>query len=137
MLQTRKRSRPESSTQEQASLAVASSGHMTTTTHGKVSSSTVPNHVSTRLEGCPSRSSSIIQRKGAGCAQAKQFSGLARGEKVKLKGRRSSVKSEVSPVVAVANGTSDGERDHKWTAQHQRLSLDSSRSRPSEGHGYR
>jgi hypothetical protein len=49
MLQTRKRSRPESSTQEQASLAVASSGHMTTTTHGKVSSSTVPNHVSTRV----------------------------------------------------------------------------------------
>jgi hypothetical protein len=47
MLQTRKRSRPESSTQEQASLAVASSGHMTTTTHGKVSSSAVPNHVST------------------------------------------------------------------------------------------
>jgi hypothetical protein len=47
MLQTRKRSRPESSTQEQASLAVASSGHMTTTTHGKVSSSVVPNHVST------------------------------------------------------------------------------------------
>ncbi len=59
------------------------------------------------------------------------------GEKVKLKGRRSSVKSEVSPVVAVANGTSDVEHDHKWTAQHQRLSLDSSRSRPSEGHGYR
>ncbi len=59
------------------------------------------------------------------------------GEKVKLKGRRSSVKSEVSPVVAVANGTSDGEHDHKWTTQHQRLSLDSSRSQPSEGHGYR
>ncbi|CAM6061084.1 unnamed protein product [Sphagnum tenellum] len=143
MLQTRKRSRPESSTQEQASLAVASSGHMTTTTHGKVSSSTVPNHVSTRLEGCPSRSSSIIQRKGAGCAQAKQFSGLASGRQGEYatgnqpRRRRSSVKSEVSPVVAVANGTSDGERDHKWTAQHQRLSLDSSRSRPSEGHGYR
>ncbi len=59
------------------------------------------------------------------------------GEKVKLKGRCSSVKSEVSLVVAVANGTSDGEYDHKWTAQHQWLSLDSSRSRPSEGHGYR
>jgi hypothetical protein len=59
------------------------------------------------------------------------------GEKVKLKGRRSSVKSEVSPAGAVANGTSDGEHDHKCTAQHQWLSLDSSCSRPSEGHGYR
>jgi hypothetical protein len=59
------------------------------------------------------------------------------GEKVKLKGRCSSVKSEVSLVVAMANGTSDGEYDHKWSAQHQQLSLDSSCSQPSEGHGYR
>jgi hypothetical protein len=186
MLQSRKRSRPESSTQEQASLAVASSGHMTTTTHGKVSSSAVTNHVSTldiisgasragdknkngtnpnkrvrtsiadvRLEGHRShlsvqQSSSIIQerewdvpRPSSSLAlqvEDKESMPLGTnqgGEKVKLKGRRSSVKSEVSPVVAVANGTSDVEHDHKWTAQHQRLSLDSSRSQPSEGHGYR
>ncbi len=46
MLQSRKRSRPEPSTQERASLAVAT-GRMTTASHTKVSSSTVSNHVST------------------------------------------------------------------------------------------
>ncbi|KAH9549707.1 hypothetical protein CY35_10G033100 [Sphagnum magellanicum] len=180
MLQSRKRSRPEPSTQERASLAVAT-GRMTTASHAKVSSSTVSNHVSTadisgasragdknksanpskrirtsmadvRLEGRPSnlsvqRPSSLQERERD---MSRPSSSLALpveekermppgtnqvGEKVKLKGRRSSVKSEVSPA-AVANGMSDGDRDHKWSAQH-RLSLDSSRSRPSEGHGYR
>ncbi|KAH9549708.1 hypothetical protein CY35_10G033100 [Sphagnum magellanicum] len=178
MLQSRKRSRPEPSTQERASLAVAT-GRMTTASHAKVSSSTVSNHVSTAdisgasragdknksanpskrirtsmadLEGRPSnlsvqRPSSLQERERD---MSRPSSSLALpveekermppgtnqvGEKVKLKGRRSSVKSEVSPA-AVANGMSDGDRDHKWSAQH-RLSLDSSRSRPSEGHGYR
>ncbi len=46
MLQFKKRSRPESSTQERASIAAAS-GRMTTASHGKVISSAVTNHVST------------------------------------------------------------------------------------------
>jgi hypothetical protein len=46
MLQFKKRSRPESSTQERASIAAAS-GRMTTASHGKLISSAVTNHVST------------------------------------------------------------------------------------------
>lgn len=57
-------------------------------------------------------------------------------EKTKMKGRRSaSIKAETH-VVSVANGSTDGEREHKGNAQHQRPNVES-RLRPSEGHGYR
>ncbi|GLJ55556.1 hypothetical protein SUGI_1193220 [Cryptomeria japonica] len=55
-------------------------------------------------------------------------------EKTKMKGRRSGMKSDVS-VNAVANRMLDGDRDYKRGIQ-QRPSTES-RSRPSEGHGFR
>lgn len=57
-------------------------------------------------------------------------------EKTKMKGRRSAtIKAEAS-VVSSANGGADGEREHKGNALHQRAGGES-RSRPSEGHGFR
>lgn len=59
-------------------------------------------------------------------------------EKTKMKGRRSgsTTKPDSSVVTSVANGTSEGEREHKWSGQQHRMSADS-RSRASEGHGFR
>lgn len=57
-------------------------------------------------------------------------------EKTKMKGRRSATIKAETHVVSVANGSTDGEREHKGNAQHQRPNVES-RSRPSEGHGYR
>lgn len=105
----------------------------------------------TQPEGRPSnlsvQRSSGIQERGerdtsrpssslASPVEEKERTALASGdgwEKSKFKGRRSSVKSDASP--SITNGTLDSEREHKWNAQH-RLSFDS-RSRPSEGHGFR
>ncbi|KAH9317385.1 hypothetical protein KI387_019154, partial [Taxus chinensis] len=55
-------------------------------------------------------------------------------EKTKLKGRRSGMKPDVS-LNAVANRTLEGDRDYKRGIQ-QRPTTES-RSRPSEGHGFR
>ncbi|BBM97566.1 transcriptional adapter 3 [Marchantia polymorpha subsp. ruderalis] len=56
-------------------------------------------------------------------------------EKTKMKGRRSGTKPDAS-VAALANGNSEGDREHKWSGQQHRANSES-RSRPSEGHGFR
>jgi hypothetical protein len=63
--------------------------------------------------------------------------GVSEGwEKTKMKGRRSAtIKAEAS-VISSANGGTDGDREHKSNTLHQRAGGDS-RSRPSEGHGFR
>ncbi|KAL3701802.1 hypothetical protein R1sor_019824 [Riccia sorocarpa] len=56
-------------------------------------------------------------------------------EKSKMKGRRSGIKLDAS-VASLANGASEGDREHKWSGQQHRVNAES-RSRPSEGHGFR
>ncbi|KAL2650067.1 hypothetical protein R1flu_018195 [Riccia fluitans] len=56
-------------------------------------------------------------------------------EKTKMKGRRSGTKPDAS-VASLANGASEVDREHKWSGQQHRANAES-RSRPSEGHGFR
>ncbi|XP_024529067.1 uncharacterized protein LOC9631626 isoform X1 [Selaginella moellendorffii] len=55
-------------------------------------------------------------------------------EKIKLKGRRSGIKSDAN-IPPAGNGVVDGERDHKWSGQH-RLAHEA-RPRSNDAHGLR
>jgi len=62
--------------------------------------------------------------------------GSAGWEKAKMKGRRSATLKAEAFGPGSVNGCSDGHREQKVNAQHHRAGGDS-RSRPSEGHGFR